>query len=156
MTTFRGGDKLQAKLAELAAIAGQNVSVRVGFLEGSTCGRNNNSSAPQVAYLLEHGTKFMPPRPFFRQMIDASSPAWGDALGKQITATGYEPEETMSRMGELLKQQLQQSIIDFDDPPDSDATIARKQFKHGASATLIDSGNMLNAVAYELGGEVSA
>ncbi|MEN6533959.1 MAG: hypothetical protein ABFD89_09880 [Bryobacteraceae bacterium] len=56
MTAFSGGEKLSAFLDQLgkSLIEGEPV-VRVGFLEGSTCGKNNDASSPEIAYILEVG-----------------------------------------------------------------------------------------------------
>jgi hypothetical protein len=56
-------------------------------------------------------------------------------------------------LGQSIAQDLQQAIVDFNDPADKDSTINRKGFKGGAQATLQDTKVMLNSVAYEVDGE---
>lgn len=148
MATFSGGEKLQAKLQELADKIG-NSSVKVGFLEGATY--PDGQSVAEVAAYNEFGTRHAPPRPFFQRMIEEKKDGWGDALGKLCKQTDYDIPKVMGLMGEGIKGQLQQSIVDFNDPPDSDETIARKKSAHGGDATLVDTGHMLNSVDYEVG-----
>ena len=147
MASFSGGDKLQAKLKELADKIGSN-SVSVGFLEDATY--PTGQSVAEVAAYNEFGTTKSPARPFFGNMVEANKDSWGDALGKLCVALDYDIPKVMGQMGEGIKGQLQQSIIDFNDPPDSDGTIERKQSAHGADATLVDTGHMLNSVDYEV------
>ena len=157
---YQGGEKLQAKLAELAALCGKTVSLRVGFLEGSECGGANHPAtktgktpkptalmpAPQVAFWLEYGTSRMPARPFFRQMIDACSPNWGEELGKIAVAAHFDFDVAMKRMGVHIEDQLRASILSFWDPGLAQRTIDIKGF----AKPLIDSGNLLRSVSSEV------
>ena len=52
--TFKGGDKLAAKLKELSAKANNDALLKVGFFEGSTESKTGMPSA-QVAYINEFG-----------------------------------------------------------------------------------------------------
>lgn len=148
-----GGEDFKKKLAELLDRAGDDLVVRVGFLEGSTCGQDNASSAPNVAALLEYGTINMPPRPFFQQMLDKNSGKWKNRIVNLAKRYKSDMGLTMKALGETVAQDLVMEIIAFDDPPDSEETIRRKGFKGGASATLQDSKNLLRAVSYEVNGE---
>ncbi len=147
MAAFTGGEKLRAKLQELADKIGSN-SVSVGFLEGATY--PTGQSVAEVAAHNNYGTTKSPARPFFSNMVALKSPTWGDSLGKLIKVEGYDIATVMAQMGDGIKGQLQQAIVDFNDPPDSDATLARKQSKHGKDATLIETGHMLNSVDYKV------
>jgi len=148
-----GGEEFKKKLAELLDRAGDNLALRIGFLEGSTCGENNDSSAPNVAALLEYGTVNMPPRPFFQQMLDSKSGKWKNRIVNLAKRYKSDMGLTMRALGESIAQDLVMEIIAFDDPPDSAETIKRKGFKGGAQATLQDSKNLLRAVSYEVNGE---
>lgn len=145
---FTGGEKLKARLAELAAKLESAQTVRVGFLEGATY--PDGQTVAEVAAYLEYGTSKMPPRPFFEQMIIANKAGWGGKLAKVFKANDYDPVRTLGLMGEGIKGQLQDAIIAFDNPPASEETLARKQSKHGASATLVDTGHLLNSVDWEV------
>jgi len=158
---FQGGDKLRAHLADLAALAGKARSVRVGFLEGGSAGGANHPQkkgaksppkptkimpAPQVAFWLEYGTKYMPPRPFFRNMIEACSPAWGEELWQIAAAAQFDPNVTMDRMGQHIRDQLKASILGFTTPDIKQSTKDAKGF----DTPLRDSENMLNSVSYDM------
>lgn len=88
----------------------------------------------------------IPPRPFFRNMIKANAPTWGDAIAKLLKSTDYKARKTLNSMGALIKGQLQQSINDLTSPANAKSTIAKK----GASKPLIDTGYMWNSVDYRV------
>ncbi|PBC01735.1 hypothetical protein [Mesorhizobium sp. WSM3860] len=142
MVELSGGDKLAAKLAEIAKSLQKAVSVDVGFLEGATY--PDGTSVPLVAALNEFGSRDTPPRPFFRGMIDDKSPEWPDAVGNLLIANGYDAEKTLGQTGEAIKGQLQAAITAYDGPPLQPATIARK----GNDKQLVDTGHMLASVDY--------
>lgn len=95
----------------------------------------------------EH-TITIPARPYFRHMIEAKSPGWGVAMAKNLKATDYDAAQTLARVGEGIKGQLQQSIRDFDEVPLARSTVARK----GNDKQLIDTGHLLNSADYEVTG----
>ena len=66
-----------------------------------------------------------------------------------IVATNQsDAAQTLKRMGEGIKGQLQQSIRDFDEVPLARSTVARK----GNDKQLIDTGHMVNSADYEVTG----
>jgi hypothetical protein len=161
--SFKGGEKLEAKLKELmhavAPEAGR--AVRVGFLEGSTCGKNNSASAPEIAFFNEYGTigrqalesmkdgakpNHIPPRPFFRTMISKNSPRWGKLLEACLKHQHYSVQLALAEAGLKMHEQLQQSIEEFTTPGNAPSTIAAKGF----DAPLQDSKNMKRAIWFEV------
>lgn len=146
MTSFSGGEALEKKLAELAEKLGESKTLRVGFLEGATY--PDGESVPMVAAANEFGDPAMnrPPRPFFRNMIAAKSPQWGDDIGRIAVATNYDADTLLPLIGEHIKDQLQTSIRELTDPPLASYTIMKKGF----DKPLIDTGNMLNSVDYDV------
>lgn len=93
-------------------------------------------------------TVTIPPRPFFRTMLDAKSGQWGKQVASALKASDYDAQATLGRMGELIKGQLQGSIRELTSPPDAPSTVKRKGF----DKPLIDTGVMLNGVNYEVSG----
>ena len=100
----------------------------------------------------------IPERPFFRQAIAGME----DGIANIIKA-GIDPqrmvvdEQLADRVGLYAAGQVQESIVALKDPPNSPATIAQKRKKlHGKKGTgggetpLIDTGAMLDAVAWEV------
>ncbi len=195
--SFKGGDKLAAKLKELAAKVNNDSLLKVGFFEGSTESKNGMPSA-HVAYINEfggtipartvpahratiyrrvdksgnflNGAKFtkqgnsnfatdhdvpeheipehkIPSRPFFRRMIKLGEKHWGDDLGSHLKHYGLDSDLSMIAMGQQLTNELQDSILAPGYVPLAESTIRAK----GNSQTLVDSNDMINAVAFEVG-----
>jgi hypothetical protein len=93
-------------------------------------------------------TVTVPPRPFFRNMLDTKAKAWGQQAGKVLKAADYDAKTTLGRMGELIKGQLQGSIRELQSPPLASSTVRAKGF----AKPLIDSGHLLASVDYEVTG----
>jgi hypothetical protein len=175
--TFSGGEALEAKLREIAKQAGKAGTLNVGFLENATY--PDGTSVAMVAAIQEFGAPAVgiPPRPFFRNMIAAKSPGWAQSLGNLAVNNDYDMEKTLGQMGEGLKGQLQQEIIDTNDPPLSPVTVMLRGMRshdqnlvvtgktvgeaaqrvddgltnYGASDKVLDdSGHMINSVDYQV------
>lgn len=144
MATVKGGAKLAAALAKIAARLGEPATLRVGLLEGSTA--PNGDSLPLRAALNEYGHGNVPPRPAVRNMIAEKSGEWPDGIAYQLQATQYDVQLTLERTGEAIKGQWQQAYLDLWSPPLSPKTIKRKGF----DKPLVEFGDMLNAVSYEI------
>lgn len=148
MASIRGGDKLAAALARIAAKVSNGGTLRVGFLEGATA--PNGDSIPLRAALNEYGHEYngvvTPPRPFFRNMVAEKSPEWPDAIAGLLKANDYDATKALELAGTAVKGQLQQSITDLMSPPLAQSTIDRK----GSAKPLIETGDMLQAVDYEI------
>lgn len=142
MVQITGGDKLSAALAEIAQNASKAAEVDVGFLEGSTY--PDGTSVPMVAAIQEFGSPAnnIPPRPFFRSMIQEKSPEWPGAVAGLLKDNDFDAEKTLRQAGEAIKGQLAQSIIDTNSPPLAAATVARKGF----DKPLVDTGHMLHSI----------
>lgn len=173
MATITGGAKLEAALAAMAQNLKRGASLKVGVLEGATY--PNGTSVALVAAVNEFGapSKGIPPRPAFRQTVNAHEAEWGPQLAEQLVATDYNPEVALGRMGELIAGELRQSIVDLTDPPNSPVTnLLKQRFPSGgqtfddvlkaradvaAGATppagkpLVQSGHLLNSIDYEVG-----
>ncbi len=177
MSGFKGGAKLEAVLRGIAKKLSDEKTLRVGFLE--TEKYPDGTPVAQVAFWNEYGTIGAPPRPFFSDMIAAKSPKWGQALGKCLVATGYDTTKALSLVGEGIKDQLTQSIVETLSPelspttvmlrgmrsndPSLDVTgktvgeaaarVADGKTNYGASSKpLIDTGQMQRAPAYDITG----
>lgn len=144
MASVTGGAKLQAKLKELEAKLGKKKTLRVGFLEGATY--PTGQTVAEVAAYNNYGTSKSPPRPFFSGMVTDKSPAWPKKLARIMASNGGDVTKSLSLMGEGIKGQLQQSITNFDNPRESDATIERKGFQD----TLIHTGHMQNSADWDI------
>lgn len=177
MAILHGGDKLQVVLAGMAKKIAKAKTVQVGFLSGATY--PNGTSVPMVAAIQEFGAPKarIPPRPYFRTMIAAKSPGWSQTVADLLKANDYDAEKTLKLTGEGIKGQLQQSIIDTNSPALSPVTLMLRKMKSqnpgmvvtrktvgeaarrvaaGESSAgvstkpLVESGDLLNAVDYEV------
>lgn len=147
MATVKGGDKLKKKLdALVAGLASGNNTVKVGFLSKATY--PDGKPVAMIAAIQDFGapSRGIPPRPFFRNMIRDNSNAWPGIMANLLVTTSYDTDKTLNLMGEGIKGQLQQSIRDTNTPPLSPKTVQRKGF----SKPLIDTGNMINSVDWEV------
>ena len=145
---FSGGEGMTSKLQEMMDKLGVHHTVRVGFLEGSNCGKNNDASAPQIANILEFGAPaaHIPARPFFRNMIDKTSPTWSRLLQAALKAQDNDSASAMEMVGLKLAEYLQQSMEEFDDPGNADSTVKKKGF----DKPLEDSKNLKRAADFQV------
>lgn len=147
MATIKGGDKLAAALAKISAGVSKPATLSVGFLEGSTY--PDGTSTPMVAAIQEFGAQKagIPPRPFFRNMIAAKSPEWPEAVGELLKDNDYDAERTLGRAGEGIKGQLQQSIIDTNEPALSPITVMLRGMKSNDQSLVVTGKTVGEAAA---------
>lgn len=151
MASISGGAKLQRALDDIARRIGKGGTLNVGFLEGATYPGGEDGGEPtsvaEVALAQNFGTaRGIPPRPFFTNMVKDQSPGWGGKLEKVLKANDYDVPKALALMGEGIKGQLQQSILNTNDPPLAESTIKAKGF----DKPLIHTSNMINSVDYEV------
>ena len=146
MATVRGGERLAQWLRQAADGVAKDPTVKIGFLSGATY--PDGQSVAAVAAFNEFGvpSRGQPPRPFFRGMVARQKGSWASAIAQNLAATHYDARRTLDRMGQGIKGQLQQSIVELRDPPLSPSTVKAKGF----DTPLIDTGHMLNSVDYEV------
>lgn len=138
-------ESVQKKLMDIARKMGG--SVQVGFLADSPLSTYPDGiPVAAVAFWNEFGTSKAPPRPFFRSMIAKEAPSWPGKMAALAKNSNFDGAKVLALMGEDITGALQQSITDFTDPPLAASTIARKGF----DKPLVDSGQMLRAVSYEV------
>lgn len=177
---FTGGRALEGKLRAIAEKAGKAGTLKVGFLEGATYPDAASTPVAAVAAIQEYGAPRagIPARPFFRPMIEAKKAKWGKSLGQLAVANDYDMHRTLGQMGDGIKGQLQESIINTNAPALSPVTVMLRGMKshdqglvvtgatvgeaarrvdegltnYGASTKVLDeTGHMLNSVDYEVG-----
>lgn len=142
----RGGQKLEAALADLSKRLSKPATLRVGFLENATY--PDGTPVAMVAAIQDFGAPGanIPPRPFFRNMVASKSPGWGPALAKNLKARNYDVTAALDAVGEGIEGQLQQSIQETNTPALAKKTVARKGF----AKPLIDTSNMINSVDHDV------
>lgn len=137
-----------AALKHISDQANKKALVKIGFQDGATypAETGNPVFVAQVAFWNEYGTSRAPARPFFRSMIAAKSPKWGDNLARMLKLHDYDVEKVMSLAGEAIQDQLKDSILNGDWQPNSEYTIARKGF----DKPLVEQGIMYRNVTYKV------
>lgn len=142
MAILSGGKGISKALSAIAEK--MNGSVKVGFLEGATY--PDGTSVAQNAFWQEYGTTRIPSRPFFRTMISRESPGWGVLMSGAAKHYNYNGAAVLQLMGMKIAEQLQQSIVEWKDPPNAPSTIRIKGF----NKPLIHHGIMQNGVDFEV------
>ena len=159
---IKGGETVKTLLEAMSRQLGPAKHVRVGFLEGSTCGKHNDAHAPSVAFWNEYGTvshpkaggeallapgnTHIPPRPFFSTMIARKGPTWGKLCMAMLKQAKYNQTLALHGVGLKIAEQLQESIENWTSPRNADSTIASKGF----DKPLEESKNMKRAVSFEV------
>lgn len=143
---FTGGDKMEARLREIAENLGRGGVLRVGFLENATY--PDGKPVAMIAVIQDMGAPGagIPPRPFFRNMIANKQTEWPGAIAINLRDTGYDAQVALDRVGFGIAGQLRQSIIDTNSPPLALSTILRK----GHAKPLIETSHMINSVDHEV------
>lgn len=146
MVTISGGKGFDQAMRELARKLDKPATLNVGFLSGARY--PNGTLVALVAVVQNFGSavRGIPPRPFFSNMVVKRSPGWPLAFKECLKASNNDVVKSLNLMGEGIKGQLQQEIVDTNEPPLSPATIHRKGFEK----PLVDTGHMMNSVDYEV------
>jgi len=153
MVEIKGGDRYESFFNNLEKKLSKNTSVKVGFLSGATY--PDGTSVAMVAAVNEYGKTetnekgdvvIQPPRPFMRNTVAKRTKAWVKNLATAIKATNYDIPASFKLVGQGMKEDVQNSIRTFRDPPLKEATIKAKGF----AKPLIDTSHMLNSVDYEV------
>jgi len=105
----------------------------------------------QTTHHVDEYTVAIPARPYFRNMIQNHKGEWGPALGKIVKAADYDSAVALGRLGEMVRDQLRDSIREFSDPPNAKSTVRKKGF----DKPLVDSSHMLNTADYEVNDKTS-
>lgn len=126
---LKGGDKLKARLDELARNIGRGGVLAVGFFEGADY--PDGTPVATVAAIQNFGApaRGIPPRPFFSRMIEQNSPKWGDALARILKSVDFDVERALELMGQGIAGQLRQAIVDMNSPPLSEVTLMLRKMQ---------------------------
>jgi len=144
--SVKGGDRLAARLKQIADRLGSEPVVKVGFAEGSTY--PDGTSLPLVAALNEFGapSRGQPPRPFMRNTVAKHGGDWPKAAAALLKANDYDAHKTLELVGEGIKGQMQTEIQTGSFAPLAPSTIRQK----GHTKPLIDTGFMWQHITVEV------
>ncbi len=146
-------EKLDGVLRHLYAA---NKSLKVGILEDAQTSSEGPSIA-EIAYWNEFGTHskkdnvHIPARPFFRNAISNNTDTWAESIRSQLKFMGVTDknivEKVLKKTGQLMRSDIQQSISKGGFVPNHPYTI---KMKGGRSTPLVDTGDMRNAINFEV------
>jgi len=123
-------------------------TVEIGIIDAG----NHSDSALTVAeigFLHEFGSKTIPERSFLRSTIFDKKQDIVELqvqLIKKINMNQMTMKQALGNLGEVMKGEVQQKIVDIDTPPNSPFTIEKK----GSSNPLIDNEQMKNSITYKV------
>lgn len=156
MTTNIKLDNLKNKVKKLS---NNDLTLKVGFLD---------SKQAKIAIIQEFGATInvtpkmrgwfyhnfgiqksnkpivIPARPFMRSTIDKNKKLWKDILINLLKTD--EPEKALDKLGSVMQGDIRETISNNDFTPNAPFTIMKK----GRDQPLIDTGEMLRAVDYEV------
>ena len=145
-------------IADLLSVMGQDLRLKIGVLEGATHQPVNKKGEPvgepipvaEYAMYNEFGTQRIPARPFLRTSVDTfAEESWLPELA-DLLREGVAPEVALNRVGLQAQADIRQVIEEWDSPPNAPSTIKRKRSKR--DNPLVDSGDLLDAIDYHVGG----
>lgn len=118
-------------------------SVRVGVLEDATY--PNGTSVAQAAFNNEYGTDRIPARPFFRTTVSNNRENWINHV-KQFVYIHGSNGKALGLVGEIMKNNIVESILAWEAPPNAPLTIKKKGF----NAPLRDTMQLTRSITYEV------
>ena len=154
------------ELAKLLPDVGRELRLKVGVLYGATHttaprepkdGKKRKKQAQpttiqvaEYAMYNEYGTKRIPKRDFLRFSLDTfAESAWMPELA-QLIKKGMDLEMAFNRVGLQAQADVRRVIEAWAKPPNAEST---KRHKHrGRDNPLVDTGDLLDAIDYELEG----
>lgn len=124
-------------------LASKAMHVKVGVLDNSKY--PDGTSVATVAFKNEYGYKNIPSRPFFRQTIKEKREEWSNLAINGIRA-GYSIDKVMGLVGTAMQNDIQYSIMTWQNPPNAPYTVAKKGFNAPLRETLL----LRDSIKYEL------
>ena len=128
-----------------AVKAAKNKRVKIGFPAGSDTQDENGVSALYKAVVNNYGLG-VPKRPFMQIAFTKNIAKYQKFLGQKISENPKDINTTLEKIGAMGKADVQRAIVDLQSPPNAQATINQK----GSSNPLVDTGQMLHAVTWEV------
>jgi hypothetical protein len=155
--SVKGGDKLAKVLESIGRNA--RAKVKVGFLAGGATYADGTPIA-QVAFWQEFGTpgaRFpIPPRPTFRMMIAKHKGEWGGQLGRLLKVDGYDAHHALASMGEVMRDELIDSILHADVAALSAVTLMLRKMRAEDSSLRVTLTTVFEAIRRVQEGESGA
>lgn len=123
--------------------------VQAGILKDAGTGEDGVYIADYACHN-EYGTSTIPARPFMSTTFDEKHEEWNKSLNNIVQdvldGKDIDVDKSMSLVGVRMVDAIKEKITSNVPPPLAPSTIARKK----SSKTLIDSGNMLSSINFEI------
>lgn len=153
--SLKGGQRMTSALQRMAKQFGKDAGLRVGFLEGAKY--EDGTPIAQVAFWQEFGNTRIPPRPFFRPMIEREKDGWGPLLARVLPRVDYDIEAAMHILGGQIAGQLTESIVVTQQRPLSDVTLMLRKMRDDSGGKLrVTARTVAEAARRVAAGEVGA
>ena len=129
--------------------------VKTGFFESAKY--DDGTPVAYIAAIQEfgHPEGNIPSRAFFRNAIKANEQKWQVASSQLILSViegRLSKEQALEQLGQLMKGDIQESILDGEFEPLKQSTLdarqSRKRTEGVANKPLIDTGHMMRSVDY--------
>lgn len=151
---WRSTQNLAEKLNGIAKRVDKNLSLQVGIFGGERYTprhpirgtKRQPLHVAQVAFWNEYGTKRMPARPFFGTAVEAYKQEWSKNFAAILRKADYDGTLALMRLGYFMKEDIEQVIQEWTDPPNAKRTVEIKGF----NKPLIDDGTMQRAIDFQL------
>lgn len=134
-------------LSDFLKVAAARLSV--GVFDNTP--REGGLSNVEIATIQEYGTGKIPARPFLAQGFAKAAPKIRPLLRnlaqKMAKDPKYRPNNDLARIGELYVQTIQGGILAGIPPANAASTVKKKGF----DLPLVETGSLLNAIAYKVG-----
>jgi hypothetical protein len=145
---IRGGDAIRAKLERIIRnVSDRSASkVRVGF--PATAIYPDGTPVATVAITHEYGapSRNIPSRPFMRNTVAEKSAGWPETLAKLLKDNDYDSRKTLEQMGQIVVDQIKDTIRGQDFVPLAPSTLAKKD----TDLILIETELLINSIDFEV------
>lgn len=123
-----------------------NLELRAGIFE--TAKYPEGEQVAEVAYKQEFGSpsENIPSRPFFRHAITVNQENWSAVIANGFRHYDGDIELAMRAAGEVIVDDLRNSVINWSTPPNAQYTVDLKGFNN----PLVDTGQLANSFGYEV------
>lgn len=147
--------KLQQKIKKRLK---SKANLEIGFIDGAKY--PNGASVASVAFWNNYGTWNIPARPFFDNAISENKKKWFQTY-KQAIQSGRNSIEALEITGTVAKDDISQSIVNYNEVPNAEVTINGGFVKSktgkiikiegkGSSNPLVNTAFMASNVTYKV------
>lgn len=145
----RSNPKAIEKIQKRIKKAKKATAARVGFPKAEPHAESEGETIPEIAFKHEFGEGRVPERSFMRTTLFENKAEITKMLsieGKAVVNGQANIQTALGKVGLKTADLMKVTLIKLKDPPNSPYTIAKK----GSSNPLIDTGQMVNSITWEV------